>query len=448
MNARHQLSQLLQTHHIHYKIPAEINGDDIRFNSIRAVCEQLILAQPSLLKPGYLNNLDALMNVAQDAPLLADIDNRQELSHRLITFQLAINRLASENPSALNQNTFNGIYQIITANRQQTDIEFVAQCFIQMNRKQLLSKKNIQDLVEKVINAPRRLKTNAQTLELSEPGHTDSLCSADRHEPGCAETLSQWLTACHWLRQADFTLMMRSTCREDDVFIYMQKLYEKRLNSPANCQALIDCGISVHSIRNGLSIGTQREFNESLFPICDLKLKNLKTKINLITIGAEESSKIQYTLSIRNQALAVFKNLCALRKSGETLSDPRTFLHTIAIIDKALPTESYHPPKLHIEELIAAGYTAKGHPSKLWRTMGSIMMSLGMAIAAISGITLLAGTLGITAPLGISIAIAGVTSALSGAGFFAYGSTRSGLSKSIMDLAESLQQPTIQLVAE
>lgn len=447
MNARHQLSQLLQTHHIHYKIPAEIKNDDTRFNSIRAICEQLILARPSLLKPGYLNNLDALMKVAKDEPLLTDLDNNRELSHKIIAFQLAINRLASENPSALNQDTFNGIYQITKANHELRNIEFVAQCFIQMNRRRLLSPKNIQDLVEKVINASLRLNTDALKMEHGDHEHTESQCGADRHKPGCAETLSQWLTACHWLRQAYFTLMMRSTCREDTVFIYMQKLYEKRLNTPANCQALIDGGISVHSIRNGLSIGTQREFNESLFPICDIKLKELKTKINLIKIGDEENMGNQFALSIQNQALAVYKNLCDLRKSSETLSDPRTFLHTIAIIDNALPTESYQPQKMHIDELIATGNTAKGHPSKLWRTMGIIMMSLGMAIAAVSGITLLAGTLGITAPLGISIAVASVTSALSGAGFFAYGSTRSGLSESIMDLTESLQHPISQSVA-
>ncbi|MBL7480767.1 hypothetical protein [Legionella bononiensis] len=442
MSARQQLSQFLQTHHIQYELPAEIKDDERVVNPIRAVCERLMHARPSLLKPGYLKNLEALMRVAQDALFFTGNYNGQEESWRPIAFQLAIDRLASANPSVLNQDTFNGICRITTANLDQRDIEFVAQCFIDMYRRRLLSKTNIQDLVEKVINAPLRLKTSTLMLELNENGHTESVNGPDIHERSCAETLNNWLSACHWLRQADFSLMMRSACREDVLFIYMQKLYEKRLNTPANCQALIDSGIPVDSIRNGLKVGTQKELNESLFQICTLKLQDLKTKINSIKIGDDESA----ALSLHNQALSVYKQLCSLRNSREIQSDPRKFLHTIVVIHNALPTQNTQPKQSDVDELIATGYGAKGHPSELWKTAGILMMSLGTAIASAAGIALCVSSLGIAAPLGISIAAVGVASALTGAGFFAYGSTRSGLSKSILDLTEAIQQPVPQPV--
>ncbi|KTD52688.1 hypothetical protein [Legionella quateirensis] len=442
MSARQQLSQFLQTHHMPYEIPAEIKDDEHVVNPILAVCEHLIHARPSLLKPGHLNNLESLMRVARDAHFFTGNYNGQQVSWRPLAFQLAITRLASETPSVLNQDTFDGICRITTANLDQRDIELVAQCFIYMNRRRLLTKTNIKDLVEKVINAPLRLKTGTLQLEISANGHTESVNGPDMNERSCAETLNNWLSACHWLRPADFSLMMRSACREDVLFIYMQKLFEKRLNTPANCQALIDSGISVDSIRNGLKVGTQKEFNESLFQICDLKLHGLKTKINSIKMGDDENA----AFSIQNQALSVYKLLCSLRNSRETQCDPRKFLHTIVVIHNALPTQDNQPKQSDIDELIATGYGAKGHPSELWQTAGILMMSLGTAIATAAGIALCVSTLGIAAPLSISIAAVGVASVLTGAGFFAYGSTRSGLSKNIMDLTNAIQHPVPQSV--
>jgi hypothetical protein len=411
MTAKQQFEQFLQTHMIHYHIPNDIRDDDSIFESIHAVCEKLVTAEPSLLNARNLKNLETLMRVAKDAIFFTGIYNAQYMS-RPFYFRNAINMLSVQNPSVLYQDTFDGLCDITTANLDQTDIYIVAECFVDMAKSSLLTQKNTQALVKNVINAPLqvmyaplRVRYAQRTMAHTADGTTESIAGPTLSERSRAQKLKDWLSAhpCPWLRQDHFDLVMRSKLDVDTVSLYMQKLHEKGLNTSANCQALVDTALREPN--------TQKEFNATTLRTCDAKLIELKAIIN----GLNDSD--------RRNVVPLYNKLSDIIDAAETLADPRDFLNTITVINNALPTQYNQPTKAHIDELIALGHVAKKHPSPAWQAVGRAMILLGAAIAIAAGIALTVGTVGIATPVGMAIAAAGAAGAVSvltGFGFFAY----------------------------
>lgn len=272
MTARQHFEQFLKTHQINYNIPTDIRDDDSIFESIHATCEKLVATKPSLLSSGNLQNLENLMKVAKDAIFFTGTYNAQYESRRPFYFQTAINRLFNQNPCVLNQNTFNAICRITTANLDQTDIDHVAQSFVYMDKAGLLTRKNIQNLIESVMNAPLRMMSAQRMMTFS----GESIEVPILYELSRSEKLKNWLSSCAWVVQDDFNLVINSKVDVDTLSLYMQKLYEKRLNTSANCKALIDSKVAVDSINNGLHVNTQIEFNADILRVCDEKLRILE----------------------------------------------------------------------------------------------------------------------------------------------------------------------------
>jgi hypothetical protein len=188
--------------------------------------------------------------------------------------------------------------------------------------------------------------------------------------------------------------------------------------------------------------------NENVLLTCDNKLTALKAAIDLL------EDKVQKRKTIKQHAVSLYKKLLEIRKTVEIRKDPRDFLHTIVIIHNALPTPNNKPTKDNIDKLIALAQVSKGHPSLQWKTVGSIMMFLGAAVAIAAGIVLTVFTMGVASPIGTGLAAAGsgvilstffgsagIVSILPGIGFFTYGNTRTGLSRNIMDVAKNIPQP-------
>lgn len=433
MTARQQLEHFLKEHQINYAIPTNIRDDESIFESIHATCTKLVVTKPSLLSPGNLQNLETLMNVARDAIFFTGTYNAQYETRRPFYFQAAINRLFNQNPCVLNQYTFNAICRIATANLDQIDIEHIAECFVLMGKANLLTRQNVQNLIENVIKASLRMMTAQRMMTFS----GESIEGPTLYERSRAEKLKDCLSACGWMVQEDFNLVINSKVDIDTLSLYMQNLYEKGLNTTANCQALIESKIAVDVISNGLLVNTQIEFNADILRICDEKLRILEVEIAMINSLDDRYKAIQ------QHALSLYQKLCEIRNTEETEKDPRNFLHTIVIINNALPTKNNKPAKDDIDELITLGQVSKGHPSSQWKTLGLTMMLLGATIAIAAGIVLTVSTLGIATPIGMGIAAAGsagIVSALAGIGLFTYGNARTGLSKNIIDLAEAIPQ--------
>lgn len=434
MTARQQLEQFLKEHQINYAIPTDIRDDDSIFESIYATCEKLVVTKPSLLSLGNLQNLETLMKVARDVIFFTGIYNAQYKSRRPFYFQAAINRLFNQNPCVLNQNTFNAICRITTANLDQMDIEHIAECFVHMGKANLLTRQNVQNLIENVIKAPLRMMTAQRMMTFS----GESIEGPTLYERSRAEKLKDCLSTCGWMVQEDFSLVINSKVDVDTLSLYVQKLYEKGLNTSANCQALIDSKVAIDVISNGLHVNTQIEFNADILRICDEKLRILEAEIAMINSLDDRDKTSLEGKTIQQHALSLYQKLCEIRNTEETEKDPRNFLHTIVIIHNALPTKNNKPAKDDIDELITLGQVSKGHPSSQWKTLGLIMMLLGAAVAIAAGIVLTVSTVGI---MGIAAAgSAGIVSALAGVGLFTYGNARTGLSKNIIDLAEAIPQ--------
>lgn len=318
-------------------------------------------------------------------------------------FQAVIRLLSEQNPPVLNQDTFDALCRIIKENPDQIDIKHVAQCFVSMAKLSLLTQENIQDLVKSIIH--RSSFDNSQAGKL---GHL--------------------FTSCPWLTQDDFKFVIQSKLNVDTLAIFMLALHEIGLNTPANCQALGDSEITALDLIYGINVRTQEELNKHFLDVCDQKLKAINDSLKTMATTAT---------TIHHHALSLYIILCNIRKSMETQRDPRGFLHTITVIQNALPTKNNQPTKADIDELIAVAYVSEGHHSSLWKAVGIAMMLLGTAIAI---------AVGIATPVSMGIAAAGGSlSALTGVGFFAYGNTRTGLSKNIMNLAEAVQLQPLSL---
>ena len=442
MTIRQQFEHFLQTHQLHFDIPIDIRDDESILESIQAVCEKLIVTKPSLLSSENLQNLETLMRVAKDPIFFTGTYNAQYESRRPFYFQAAINRLFNQNPCALNQNTFNAICHITTANLDQKDIEHVEESFVSMSKINLLSRQNIQNLIENVTHAPLRIMIAQRMMEFT----GESIEGSTLHERSRAKKLKDWLSCCLWVEQDDFNLVMNNKVDVDILSLYMQKLYEKGLNTSANFQALVDSKTSIDSISNGLPVNTQSDFNAYILRICDEQLHQLKMEIaNIDSLDYIDKTSLEVS-TIQQHASSLYQKLCDIRNTEETQKDPRNFLHTIVIIQNALPTKNNKPMKDDINELITLGQVSSGHPSSQWKTVGLTMMLLGAAIAMAAGIILTVSTMGIATPVGLSVAAAGsagIASALTGIGFFNYGNTRTGLSKNIMDLVEAVPQSIV-----
>lgn len=419
MTARQLLEKFLKEQQINYDIPTDIRDDDSIFESMHAACEKLIATKPSLLSSENTQNLETLIKVAKDPIFFTGTYNAQYESKRPLYFQEAINLLFKQTPCVLNQNTFTAICSITTANLDQSDIEHVSQCFVYMSKAGLLTSKNIYKLIDKVMNAPLRVMI-AQRLMTSSG---ESIEGRTLHERSCAEKLKDWFSSCPWVVQDHFNLVINSKVDIDTLSLQIQKLYKKQLNAPANCQA-----------------NTRIDHNADTLSIRDEKLRILKEAINSLE-DMDKTSPAKK--AIQEHASSLYQKLCEIKNTTEIEKDHSNFLHTIQIIHDALPTPNNKPTKDNIDALIALGKVSKGHPSPQWKTLGLTMMLLGAAVAITAGIVLTACTIGIASPVGIGITAAGsagIVSALAGIGFFTYGNTTTGLSKNIMDLAETIQE--------
>ncbi|OGT58237.1 MAG: hypothetical protein A3F43_00655 [Gammaproteobacteria bacterium RIFCSPHIGHO2_12_FULL_42_10] len=236
MTSREIFIQFLLESQITCDIPHDIRDDDTVFDSIQDVCKKLIASKPSLLNSRNLKNLKTLLQVARDGIFFTGVYNGQFHSQKPAVFKNAINKLFSENPSLLSQDTFDGLCRIATANLDPMDIDFVAQCFIQMQKLHLLTKNNIQALVENVVHAPLRYKLAQRMLRMSANGDTESIDGPSLSTSSRAKTFNDFFKACSSLKQEDFNSVMRCKTNQDvdAISSFIQEFHEKGLDTPAS----------------------------------------------------------------------------------------------------------------------------------------------------------------------------------------------------------------------
>lgn len=184
---------------------------------------------------------------------------------------------------------------------------------------------------------------------------------------------------------------------------------------------------------SNLEAPTQKETKPSILKACDELLKKILIE-NDKKLVCKPSSNYQTALA------TLYNTLICIRDEEKTKTDPKMFLQTLEVINKALPTETNYPTKLELDALVDLGTSLQTQPS-IWKKIGVAMIVLALAIAISVGIVLSVSSIGIATPLGIALATIGVfsgVSALVGVGFFAYNRNTNNLSQDILNLSATL----------
>lgn len=373
-----------------------------------------MLAEPSLLSANKLANFHMLIRLAENPISSGDDFHGREYARRPEDFAQAISFLASSN--LLTQDTFNALHVITTANLASDDIKLVANCFVEMNRLNLLNKGNVHALASRVLSAPLRTMMAQALLARTFDAETVTVSGPSISESSCANQLSDWLQALTSLTQNDFNFMVSSRRPVAQVLHCIHVLKEKTLYSDSNCQALLDSDFN-GSDELGEEVTTQELFNRCVLRQCANGIANLDAVI-----------RTQVQDDLITNSCKLFESLREMQDTYE--QNPQEFpgklLRGITLVKNALPTPGHDPMQENVRELMAFADEVKGHPSPLWQAIG---LSLSLLCTAIA-IALF--------PVSLGAAAGATVAALSSIGIFAFAGKRTGLSKDCMDLAEAV----------
>jgi hypothetical protein len=400
MSQRQRFEKFLQQQQIYFDLsPYELEDKIIK--AIHAICKNLAEATPPLLNHNNIHNLQTIIDIAQNEAH-SNYFCRDKADGELV---YSIMLLSSNSSVLLTQDTFDAFCKFTTSQLSDFDFGNVRECFTEMNRLNLLTPTNIQSLVERIFKTPVRI-----VEETMEPG------VGNLKQSRVDELRELLLSAVR--SQEDFDFIMHSDEKVADLSSCMRTLQECHLGSPANYEVLLDLTRSFPTKLPSTLPNLQGDFNQMVYRICSEELNDLGLSMRNCS-----NTKL---LKLSSSLIVEFRNL--LEQTNPTDFQGR-ILHTLAVVKNSLPSATHHPTPQDIEKLKALGEEVKGHPSPLWQSIGvkMVLLSTTIAIAAL--------------PFSTIVAAGAAATALAGIGLFAFGRSRTGLSKVCMDLAETVETP-------